>query len=159
MPSASLNNLLLLSYNSTIETLKSPIQLKLAVSGEKAAATAEKKVSLPFTITLPGSGLPVLLRNVEFLVIDQEMTEVLLRRPFQHALGFNFEIHVTRVRSMVNICCIEELKCISPKLSGLSYKGMTYRDDEEDPIEPRETPPHDSGMIISRMSQMHLPKV
>lgn len=64
MPSASLNNILALSINSTTKTPQSPIKFRLYLSGEGTAATAVKKVSLTNTITLSGSGLPVRLRNV-----------------------------------------------------------------------------------------------
>ena len=40
----------------------------------------------------------MLLRNVEFLVLDQDILDVLLSRPLLHSLGFNLDSHLPQVR-------------------------------------------------------------
>ena len=78
--------------------LSTPVVLDLAVSSETDAykVAAKRKARLSLTLQLPEG--PMRLRNVEFLVLDQDMPDVLLSRPLLHSLGFNLDSHLARVR-------------------------------------------------------------
>ena len=59
--------------------------------------SASKKVSLMVTIILPRTQLPVRIRNVPFSVMDQELEETIIDRPFLKCIGFDLERHLERV--------------------------------------------------------------
>lgn len=81
-----------------IVTLKTPVKLNLAVDagGESRFVTARQKSRISTTIeTLEGS---MRLRNVEYLVIPENMDEVLLSRPLLQSLRFNLDQQWLRIR-------------------------------------------------------------
>lgn len=108
------------SNNIVVKTFQLLLKLQLAVSVENTIATASKKVTDPITITLPGSGMPVRLQNVESLVVYQKMSNVLLGRPFLDAHGFSFKSHLKRVRLVVNNRSIVKLQNLPYILAALS---------------------------------------
>lgn len=56
--------------------------------------SASREMTFGITIVLLGSNLPVRLRGVKFLIVDQEMDEVILGRPFLCAIGLDLESHL-----------------------------------------------------------------
>ena len=77
-----------------------PIHLSPAVDLRPGSITASVKASLNVTVGLPCG--PLRLRKVEFLVIDQDMDDVLLGRPLLKYLGFNLETNLETVRHKYN---------------------------------------------------------
>lgn len=92
------------NYTGYIEvmTLSTPNEFQLVVCDEKAAASAPKKVSTFRTNMRAESGLYVWLRGVEFLVMDQNMSEVFFGRPFLPIFRFKFEAQLALGRTMTN---------------------------------------------------------
>ena len=76
--------------------------MELAVSGStpKFSVTATKKARVSTTLQLPED--PMRLRNVEFLVLEEDMPNVLLSRPILLSLGFNLNAHLARVRAKLH---------------------------------------------------------
>lgn len=65
--------------------LADPIKLSTAISSTTSnpiTFTASRRVTLSVTIILPNTHLPIRIHGVPFLVVDQEMDEALLGRPF-----------------------------------------------------------------------------
>jgi hypothetical protein len=77
--------------------LPKPIKLAACVKSTRAGdieITADRMVKMNIVISLPCGQLR--LRRVEFLVVDQEMDEVLLVRPLLAALGFDLTSHLEK---------------------------------------------------------------
>lgn len=79
-------------------------------------------------ISIPGSKIPVHIRDVEFYIVDQLMAEVLLGRPFFLALGFDFDCHLKRMAGDIDGQSMTEIQG-----GKMAHAGMRYHD-EEDPI-------------------------
>jgi hypothetical protein len=77
---------------------------------------------------------------VEFLVVDQEMDEVLLRRPLLAALGFDLTSHLEKVFDQVdNMGISSDVGASSTygKMASMSsYTGLRYDRTEDDPVKP-----------------------
>lgn len=122
----------------TTQTLPKPMLLKLAIANateQGSDFTASRTSYMSVTIVLNGSNIPVRIRGVEFAVVDQEMDEVLLGRPFLKAIGFDLEEHLQRVHRHVHDKHIEELQSSRVKLAAVEYKGMAYQEIDDDPID------------------------
>lgn len=92
--------------------------------------TACRKAKLEIVISIPGSEIPVRIRDVEFYNVHQKMTDVLLGRPFLLALVFYLDSHLMEIASNINGKSINELRS-----SKMLYTEMIWHhDDEEDPI-------------------------
>jgi hypothetical protein len=76
--------------------LERPITVSLAVKGPGIAATVKEQAQL--TIELHLSAGPLRLRNVKWLVTDNDMDEVLLDRPLLKAVGIDAPSHLEAVR-------------------------------------------------------------
>ena len=74
--------------------------MKLAVGNDELTVTATRKAKITTTLLLPEG--PLRLRNVQYLVFDEEMSEVLMSRPLLNSLGFNLEQNLARVRDKYN---------------------------------------------------------
>lgn len=48
------------------------------------------------TVLLLHSGLPVRLRDVDYLVVDEDMTEVLIRKPLLNSMESEFAKHLQK---------------------------------------------------------------
>jgi len=113
-----------------------PMELECAFKTDSSVKfTASRSVALAITIVLPGSNIPVRIRGIEFIVVDQPMDEVLLGRPFLKAIGFDLNRHLENVRNEVHNKDISKQKINNAKMSAMSYKGLAYQSTDDDPIE------------------------
>jgi len=113
-----------------------PMQLECAFKTEsRVKFTASRSVVLSITIVLPGSNIPVRIRGIEFIVVDQPMDEVLLGRPFLKAIGFDLNRHLEEVRDKVHDRDINKLQDNIAKMRAMSYQGLAYQSTDDDPIE------------------------
>ena len=123
-------------------TVIDPITIGLAIEsckGKPISVTANKKVNLSITIILPGSELPLLIRGVEFIVLEAETVEALLGRPLLHAIRFDLLDHLRNVAGEISEKSIQELENRQNTLASLPYKGHSYHGVDDDPIKPRES--------------------
>lgn len=81
-------------------TFSKPMQTEAVIGGSSAyiSFTDSRDAEITLTIILPGSQLPVRIRGVRFLIIDQTMDEVLLGLPLLKALKFDLRQHLEQVR-------------------------------------------------------------
>ena len=70
---------------------------------------ASNSVVLTATIYTPGSNMPVRVRGIEFYIVDQDMDEILLGRPFLNAIGLNLKYHLIRVHTEINGKHVDEI--------------------------------------------------
>lgn len=114
----------------------SPIHIELAVEleGKCEPIKSNRRVHLDICITLPGSKLKVRIREVEFIILEAEMSEVLLGRPLLRSLGFDFKEHLQKMASKIDNRSVQEIEN-SKKKSKLSYQGLVYGEVDDDPIE------------------------
>ena len=121
-----------------VKAFEKPLKLVGAFHNDKAndpPFTASASVVLTVTIYLPGSNIPVRVRGIEFYIIDQEMDEILLGRPFLNAIGFNLTDHLLRVHSLIHDKHIDDLDLEELKLASAKYQGLSYMASDDDPIE------------------------
>lgn len=122
------------------QQFEKPLVLEPAVKvrGQTGVLTASGKTKLSLTIVLPNTGLPVRIRDVDFLISDEEMAEVLLGRPLLKAMGFDLAKHLQKVGGAIDGKSEEELKANTIPISSTSFKGLSYSNAEDDPVEPPE---------------------
>jgi hypothetical protein len=90
-------------YNVGMYRLPKPIKLTACVKSKRGGdveITVDSMVRMNIMISLPCG--PLRLRRVEFLVVDQEMDEVLLGRPLLAALGCDLTSHLEKVFDQVD---------------------------------------------------------
>ena len=119
-------------------SLSAPLELKMALKQDSCSQTqfsASHEVILDITIYLPDTSIPVKIRNVKFIVTDQDMDELILGRSFLHAIGFNLRNHLSEIHHDINGRCIEDLISNTTHLSSMSYKGTSYLSPDDDPID------------------------
>jgi len=100
---------------------------------------------MDITISLPCGNL--ILRNTEFWVVDQKMSEIILGRPLLQCIGFDLDEVLTKVQTeegevdvsqrITNGCNgVNQSDGKKPKkVSSMSiYKGLWYDEEEFDPI-------------------------
>ena len=121
-----------------VEPLESPIVLVGAFKTNEDSFSASAKVNLTITIFLPGSRIPLRIRGVDFLVVDNEMDELLLGRPFLKSIGFDFKEHLLRIHSEIHDKDVSEIDPNILKSAAASYTGLSYTEADDDPIEPTE---------------------
>lgn len=139
----------------SLEETTSPVKFSLAVKNTNKAQeelVATNTLKLNIMIILPGSNIPVRIRDVTFLVFDQEMDVVLLGRPLLRSLGFDLKKHLESVARLFDCKCVEELSmdnlnisaptetpCIKNEDRTLksfsAYQGLVYQDDSDEPID------------------------
>jgi hypothetical protein len=119
--------------------LPDPIRLAACVMSTTMGPveiTAESIIRCNIVLNLPCG--PLRLRRVEFLIIDQEMDEVLLGRPLQASLGFDLTSHLEKVfDSIDNMDTSAEAlgDGFMPKIASLSsYAGLRYDITDDDPV-------------------------
>eukprot|EP00171_Calliarthron_tuberculosum_P022992 IDg22992t1 len=120
------------------KVLATPMKFQTAIAQtacQELKFTASRTATIAVTIILPGSNISVRIRGVELAIVDQEMDEILLGRPFLKAIGFDLNEHFQRVHSEVHDKHFEELKNSSAKIASTAYKGMVYQEVEDDPIQ------------------------
>ena len=81
-----------------ILTLQTPVVMELAVDGKDAPlkVVAKQKARVSTTLRTPQG--PMRLKNIEYLVMDNDMSDVLLSRPILQSLGFNLDSHLARIK-------------------------------------------------------------
>lgn len=138
MPNSLLKEVIQADSTVPVEILEEPLQLEAAVKGTKdnpILFSASKTATLSLTIMLPGSNIPVRIRGVKFYIVDQEMGEVLIGRPFLKAIGFNLNDHLSEVSSYVNGRDIRDISPPKVKICAARYNGLVYQGVSDDPIE------------------------
>jgi len=81
--------------------LDTPISMAVALNGndtEQLKFQSKRKARISTTLNLPTG--PLRLRNVEYLVFEEDMDEVLLSRPLLQSIGFNLDDHLASVREV-----------------------------------------------------------
>jgi hypothetical protein len=128
-------------YNVGMYRLPKPIKLAACVKSTRAGdieITADSMVRMNIVISLPCG--PLRLRRVEFLVVDQEMDEVLFGRPLLAALGFDLTSHLAQVFDQVDDMDISSdlgASGSSGKMASMSsYTGLRYDRTEDVPVKP-----------------------
>jgi hypothetical protein len=128
-------------YIVGMHQIPKPIKLAACVKSTRAGdieITADKMVRVNIVISLPCG--PLRLRRVEFLVVDQEMYEVLLGRPLLAALEFDLTSRLEKVFDQVddmNISSDLGASGSSGKIASMSsYNGLRYDHTEDYPVKP-----------------------
>lgn len=120
------------------ENLNAPISLSAAMESTKSNPTnlsACRTTQLPIKIMLPGSNLPVHTRGVKFHVVDQEIDEALLGRPFLCAIGFDLEKHLESVAPMIDGMHSDDLSMSMLKRVSVRYSSLVYQNTDDDPVQ------------------------
>lgn len=132
IPRSLANQILKEDITLSEDHLIEPITAELAVQGKKIPTViVNSQIRTSIIIRLPGSCLPVLLRNVKLRITDFSMNVVLLGRDVLDKLGFNFANYLKKNYNDINNCDLDEAK---PKLA--AYQGVRYGDDKDDPVPP-----------------------
>ena len=123
----------------TVTTFEKPKSLSCAFKSDGQedrilSFTASRSAKLNITIVLPGPGIPVRIRGVEFCVVDQPMDEVLIGRPFLNTIGFNLNDHLNNIHKHIHEKTIEEIDTANLKAVTSEYRGMSYQESYDDPI-------------------------
>lgn len=111
---------------ANIEQLSEPIHLSAALKLlDTVQFTASARVKLSIIISLPCG--PLRPRLVEFLVVDQDMDELLLRRPLLRCLGFDLGNHLEKIRTEIDNAendslMLSSLGVIKPRLQ--AYRSI-----------------------------------
>lgn len=92
----------LISNNKELKTTvyKAPMNLKSAINGTNEVPinfVAKTSVTSVVTIFIPSSNQPVIIKAVELIVVNQDMEEVLLGRPFLNSIEFCIQKHLETV--------------------------------------------------------------
>jgi len=129
--------------------LSSPIWMGVAVDPTKdddspVRYAAHKKARISITIDTPSG--PLKLRNVQFLVFNEHMSEVLLSRPLLQAIGFDLDKHFATVRNRFNGVDFSHIG-FSQELKG--------SDNETEPIAPSRL----SRLLLDKSEQTKLQSV
>lgn len=99
------------------------------------SSAAAGKTQLSLTIILMNTALPVRIQDVEFLNADDDVAEVLLDIPFLKAIGFDFGNHLQNVGAEIDGRSEEELKSETARIASTTFKGLSYEEAYDDPIE------------------------
>ena len=117
-----------------MESFEEPIELLGAFKSDQTKFTSSAKVRLTFKFSLPGSNIPVRVRGVEFIIVNDEMDEILLGRPFLNKIGFDLSEHLRRIHPFIHDKHVDEIDPDKIKLATAQYKGLSYEDADDDPI-------------------------
>ena len=117
-----------------MESFEEPIELLGAFKSDQTKFTSSAKVRFTFTISLPGSNILVRVSGVEFIIVNDEMDEILLRRPFLNRIGFDLSEHLRWVHPFIHDKHVDEIDPNKIKLAAAKYMGLSYVDADEDPI-------------------------
>eukprot|EP00737_Agarophyton_chilense_P004293 gb/GEZJ01005328.1/.p1 GENE.gb/GEZJ01005328.1/~~gb/GEZJ01005328.1/.p1 ORF type:complete len:362 (-),score=51.23 gb/GEZJ01005328.1/:2083-3168(-) len=123
--------------STPFEQFEKPMILELALNRENPAngSTASGKIQLSLTIVLASTGLPVGIRDVSFLVADGAMAEVLLGRLFLKAIGFDLGKHLHEIETAIVGMSEKELRAKTARLTSTVFKGLSYQEADDGPIE------------------------
>lgn len=131
----------LVKFGSEIpeSVLDSPLKLSVAVRLPKNdPIIATSKVFLSIRLKLPCG--PLCLRRVEFIVVENDMEEILLGRPLLKCLGFDLGRHLEDVRDKYHNADVSSLMPVAaePESESLvlnrfaAYTGIRYNDADSD---------------------------
>lgn len=128
MSSSTLHKFKDAGSDTEFRTFNTPLNVCTADSsvGKNPSMTVSSAVTVSITLILPGSQLHVYIHGVEFYVVDTEMDEELLWRPFLQAIGFELTSHLKAVGETVREKDVEELKSAHLKISKAEYEGTSY---------------------------------
>lgn len=97
--------------------------------------TASRETGISLTIILPGRNLPVRIRCIRVLSIDQEMDEVFLGCPLLKTLKFYLGNHLEQVRDPVHNKKFDDLGTTDSSFSSAKYTGISYHSADDYPVE------------------------
>lgn len=102
------------------QRLNQPITLQLTAKSKTAIAA--ERVQLTLTLQLEAG--PLRMRNVQFLVLEEDFDEVLLGRPIMNMLGIDVTEHLNTVRVEFNDMDFSEVHSIGPGISGTLSRAL-----------------------------------
>jgi hypothetical protein len=79
-----------------VRSLPQPVTLDLAVQGPGISTLVHRQAQLSIEVQIPAGHMR--LRNLHWLIYEQEMDEVLLGRPVLHAFGIDAEAYLIAAR-------------------------------------------------------------
>ena len=120
--------------NLKVESFKEPVELLDAFKNDRTKITSLAKDRLTFTIYLPGFNVPVRVRGVEFIIVNDEMDEILLGRPFLNKIGFDLNDHLRRIHPLIHGKHVDQIDPDKVRRTAAKYKGMSYMSADDDPI-------------------------
>lgn len=109
------------------EKIDPPLKIETAVydGNYQPKFNASRKSKLRIMISTPVSKIPVRITDVDFYIVDQKLTEVLLGRPFLLQLGFYFDGHPRIISTN-----IEGKSMSEPCSRKMAYTAIKYHDEE-----------------------------
>lgn len=135
MPQSTLTRAMKSVPNIAVSRFSNPVELVGAFKTDAVTFSASKSVVLTITLLLPGSNIRLRIRGVRFHIVDQEMDETLLSRTLLQSMGFNLNDHLERVHHMINDKHVDDLDPQQIKAASIKYKGLSYDDADDDPID------------------------
>ena len=117
-----------------VESFKEPIKLQGKFKSDQTKFTSSAKARVTFTIYLPDSSIPLRVRGVEFIIVNDKMDEILLGRPFLNIIGSDLSEHLQRIHPLIQNKHEDEIDSNKINLAITKYKGLSYRDTDDDPI-------------------------
>lgn len=122
------------TYPATFEKL---MMMELAIRGgtDMASSIAVEKTQLSLTIIFPNTSLPVRIRDIEFLIADDDIAEVLLNRPLLKPIKFDLGKHLQNVGAAIKGMSEEEMKSETARLASRTFKVLSYGEADDDQIE------------------------
>ena len=103
------------------EPFEKLIELVGAFKTNKAKFSSSVKVKLAFTLYLPGTNIPVCVRGVEFIIVNDDMDEILLGRPFLKAIGFDLNEHLHRIHKLFREKHVKDISIEEIILAAVKY--------------------------------------
>jgi hypothetical protein len=125
-----------------ISESKLPSTVSLEGDVKNSHITAKSIVRADLTLQF-NCGL--ILRQTEFLALDQEMSEILFGRPLLKAIGFDLEAHLETSLDVMNNSMFDtnQLSTVNTRSFGKaarsSYTDLQYNTADSDPVPPTET--------------------
>lgn len=132
IPSTLLRRIIEKSPKVEVRELEKPVDVELAVQDKSIPSIQVKReVTTAMTIYVPGSRLPVKVRNARILVAEMGMSTVLLGRDLLDHLGFSFTKYLAENYDVLKDTDVKSgrAKC--------AYAGVKYNDVDDDPITPQ----------------------
>jgi hypothetical protein len=126
-----------------ISESKRPSTVSLEGAVKNSHITAKSIFRADLTLQLNCG--PLILRQTEFLVLDQEMSEILIGRPLLKAIGFDLEAHLETNRDVLNNSTFGTnlLNTVNTRSFGKaarsSYSDLQCNTADSDPVPPTET--------------------
>lgn len=119
-----------------------PIDLEQAT---KSKAHTKARCMVKADVTFHLNCAPLRLRNTEWLVVEDDMSKILLGNPLLKALGFDLDAHLETNRDVLHdrafdtnlLKDVNSAVCLPGKAARFScYSGMTSASADSDPVDP-----------------------